>query len=109
MKRPILLGLITAIPIPSFLVCVICILVRMNHDTRAFGLTGVIFVVSAGVGVLLHLAMFFYYLIQMQRLKAVNQDHYLAWLPALMAPGGQFLFWYLFFWKPSAAATAHSA
>ena len=106
-KRPIILGVITALPIPALCACFVCVLLKMlndpeNHDSQNLGVGGVVFIIIAGLTVTIHTVMFFYYLSKMQTLKAIKPDQYLAWLPVLMAPGGQIVFWYLFFWNPSA-------
>lgn len=71
----------------------------MLNDIKIFGIVDVAFFVSAGLAVSFHLVMFFYYLIKMQNLKSINDQHYLLWLLVLMALGGQLVFWYLFCWK----------
>ncbi|MCL2639950.1 MAG: hypothetical protein FWD53_03805 [Phycisphaerales bacterium] len=95
------LGLITAIPLPAFVVCLLMVLIRMIRDQKEFGITGIVFVISAGLAVTAHSAMFFYYLIRMQNLKSIDQNHYPLWLLVLMSPViGQLIFWYQFLWKP---------
>jgi hypothetical protein len=102
-RKPIILGIVTAIPIPAFIICMLCALISAINDTKPVGVAGVIFFVFAGLAVGIHTVMFFFYLIKMQNLKSISQNHYLLWLLLLMPLGGQIIFWYLFFWKSAAS------
>ena len=94
-SKTLLLGAVTAIPIPAFLVCFV---VPLSSTLGA-----VAFFTCAAFAVGVHSVMLFYYLIKMQGLKAINPDHYLIWLLVLMVAGGQLAFWYVFFWMPGAS------
>ena len=98
-NRPIILGIVTATPILAIVVCFCCIFLQIIDDTKTLGVTGITFIVFAGLTLTVHTIMFFYYFIKMQNLKTINPNHYLLWLLVLLAVGGQLVFWYLFFWR----------
>lgn len=103
-KSAIVLGVITAIPIPAVLVIFITAFVQGLSGIQISGTTGLILICLAVLGVFVHTIMFFYYMIKMQNLSSIKQDHYMLWLLIFMVIGGQLAFWYLYIWK-----TRHSS